>query len=82
MQNHSPKLSYTLVRWMGPNTSGFKCNTDSVSRESLGNTSYGFCYRDWHGDGIYVKAGPIGVATNVIAKATTIWKAVIFGISQ
>lgn len=70
MHSHSPKLSYTLVRWLCPNIGGLKCNTDGASRGNVGVSSYGFCHRDWHGDVINVEAGSIGIPTNVITEAT------------
>lgn len=59
-----------------------KCNTDGACRGNSGNSSYGFCYRDWFGEVIYAESGLLGVTTNIIVEATTIREAVSFEILQ
>lgn len=65
-------MSYILVKWEEPNIGMVKCNTDGTSRGNLGDSSYGFCYRNCTGDLIYVESKPLEITTNIIAEVTAI----------
>lgn len=49
-----------------------KCNTNEASNENPGESAYGFCIKDRHGDPIYAQAKGIGIATNIEAEARAI----------
>lgn len=65
--------------WKASKIGMVKCNIDGASRGNPGRSSYGFCFRDQKGDIIYAEDGHIGFSTNIVAKATTIWRALQFG---
>ncbi|KAK4726527.1 hypothetical protein R3W88_031444 [Solanum pinnatisectum] len=50
-------------------------NTDGASKENPGESAYGFCFRDKHGDLIYAQAKGIGIATNIKEEARAIYEA-------
>lgn len=55
-----------------------KINTDGACKGSPSLSSYGFCVRDFREDIIYAKADTIGQTTNVMAEATTVFRALQF----
>lgn len=56
-----------------------KCNTNGVSKGNPGISTYVFFVRDSNGNLLYVEAGIIRLATNVVAEATTVLKAIYYG---
>lgn len=55
---------------------------DRACRRNQGESSYGFCYRDYIGDVLSAKSGTLGVTTNIVTEATTIRNTIKFGISK
>lgn len=51
-----------------------KYNIDGACKGNPRFSSYGFCIRDISGDLVYAEADTIGITTNIVAKATAIWK--------
>ncbi|WMV51941.1 hypothetical protein MTR67_045326 [Solanum verrucosum] len=78
IQQQKKQLFFKIVKWKLPGAGMLKCNTDGAYRGNPGISSYAFCIRNDQGDLIYAEADTIGVATNLIAETTAIWKALQF----
>ncbi|XP_049394714.1 uncharacterized protein LOC125859004 [Solanum stenotomum] len=78
IQQHKKQLFFKIVKWKLPGAGMLKCNTDGACRGNPGISSYAFCIRNDQGDLIYAEADTIGVATNLIAETTAIWKPLQF----
>lgn len=53
--------------------------TDGASKGNPELSTYGFCIRNNKGDLIYAEASNIGLGTNIIAEAITVWKTIQYG---
>lgn len=62
---------YQMVYWYPP-IEWLKCNTNGVSKDNLGLSTYDFCIRNGDGNLVWVEANGIGMNTNMMAEATTI----------
>ncbi|WMV51732.1 hypothetical protein MTR67_045117 [Solanum verrucosum] len=78
IQQHKKQLFFKIVKWKLPGAGMLKCNTDGACRGNPGISSYAFCIRNDQGNLIYAEADTIGIATNLIAETTAIWKALQF----
>lgn len=79
MQKFRKRLFYKVVIWKYPEDAWVKCNTDGVSKGNPGISTYAFCVRDSNGNLLYAEANNIGLATNVMAEATSVLKAIHYG---
>ncbi|KAK6773985.1 hypothetical protein RDI58_029224 [Solanum bulbocastanum] len=70
--NHKPRLYHHIVQWKFPKEGQLKCNTDGARKKYPGESAYGLCFRDKHGDLIYAQAKGIGIAINIEAEARAI----------
>ncbi|KAK4717905.1 hypothetical protein R3W88_016243 [Solanum pinnatisectum] len=70
--NHKPRLYHHIVQWKFPREGQLKCNTDGASKGNPGESAYGFCFKDKHGDLIYAQAKGIAIATNIEVEARAI----------
>ncbi|KAF3663980.1 hypothetical protein FXO37_11716 [Capsicum annuum] len=70
---HGEKV--TQVCWNLPLDNWLKCNTDGVSRDNPGRSSYAFCIRDPLGDLIYAEAKETSEGTNTFSETIAILEA-------
>ncbi|KAH0698731.1 hypothetical protein KY284_012946 [Solanum tuberosum] len=75
LHTYKPTLYYHVVNWKPPELGWIKCNTDEVSKGNPGQSSYGFCIRNYIGELLYAEAQDIGVTTNMDAESMAIWRA-------
>ncbi|KAH0696111.1 hypothetical protein KY285_012930 [Solanum tuberosum] len=47
LQTYKPTLHYHVVNWKSSELGWIKCNTDGVSKGNPGQSSYGFCIRNY-----------------------------------
>ncbi|XP_059295549.1 uncharacterized protein LOC132048883 [Lycium ferocissimum] len=82
LDNYNPRIITKVMYWKLPPDRWFKCNTDGATRGNPGDSSYGFCVRNWLGDLLYAQSETIGESTNVIAEAKAILEGIKYSIDM
>ncbi|MCD9643017.1 hypothetical protein HAX54_030120, partial [Datura stramonium] len=78
LEQYSPEVNSTIVRWFSPPEGWLKCNTDGASGGNPDPSAAVFCIRNKEGDLLVEKGVEIGETTNLVAEARAIKESLNF----